>query len=182
MSRAIQALAAAAFVMDAGADPQAPGLWERVLVAHPRVSHPKENPPKSAAELRAMGEMGYMFGRPMKTLECGPSAIRDYLAQSSAAYRCEPQIKARGGECAFEDNRPGGTGILSNKETVTLTGNYVDRLDVKIRFIRVYSFAPQDAVVDESNIAIRFLGACPGDIKPGERFLVDESGKRSPAP
>jgi hypothetical protein len=158
------------------------GMWETLLLARPRVSHPKQNPQPSAAELRAMGEMGYMYGRPMKTLKCGPSPIKEYVSRDSIAVNCYRQIEAHGGTCAFEKNGPsGGSGILGNKEAFTLTGNYRDTLNVKIRFIRVYTSYPNDPVVDESNISFRFLGECKNNMKPGDEFRVEEDGRQLPA-
>jgi len=158
------------------------GLWETVLVARPRVSHPKQNPPKSMAELEAMGQMGYLFGLPMKTLKCGSSPLKEYLSRPPVSAQCRRQIDARGGTCEFEGARiSGGTGILSNKEAVTLTGNYWDHLTAKVRFIRVYAEAPSDPVVDESETTIRFLGACKSDMKPGDEYRVAEDGRLVPA-
>jgi hypothetical protein len=157
------------------------GLWETVLVARPRVSHPRENPPKNMAELRAMGEMGHMFGLPLKKLKCGSSPLKEYLSRYPISVQCRRQIDARGGTCTFEDEKPGGTGILSNKEAVTLTGNYWDHLNAKMRFIRVYQYAPSDPVVDESETTIRFLGECKSNMRPGDEYRVAEDGRLMPA-
>ena len=155
--------------------PGEPGLWETVLIARLRASHPKENAwfqnaPRS--ELDKAGDYKYYLGVPMKLQECTTtSPIEESLRKWES--QCSRQIKAQRGACEASDVEPT---MSEPRETHSwISGNYRSELHIKNRV-----FQGKDSngkqVYDDAETHIRYLGPCTATMRPGDRYLVGDDG------
>jgi hypothetical protein len=151
-----------------------PGLWETVVTARLRASHPKENAWFQSAprqELEKAGDYKYLLGVPMRLRECtAKSPIEEQLQRWRG--QCERQIKAGGGSCEASSLELGA----SHEIIAWITGDYRSELHIKDRVMQGKDDNGKD-VYDDAQINIRYLGPCRADMKPGDRYLVNEDGR-----
>lgn len=153
-----------------------PGLWETVLIARPRASHPKENAWFQNAprqELEKAGDYKYFLGVPMKLHECRASSPIEEMLRKWG-FQCERQIKAQGGTCEVTDLEPTTSG--SRESVAWITGDYRSELHVKSRIVQGKDDNGKQ-VYDDADTHIRYLGPCMAYMRPGDTFLVGDDGK-----
>ena len=153
-----------------------PGLWERIIVMHPRASHPGANPQLQNADpkqLEKAGDYKYLLGAPMRTQECTTTSPIEAMLPKWTS-QCGSQIKAHGGACEASARVSGMSGVQESSDSIS--GDYRSELQVNTRFVQGKD-ATGKAIYDTSEMRIRYLGPCKTDMRPGDLFLVEVDGR-----